>query len=138
MKHCNMTVSVENELFTFLVCIFSVLLLNATYGSLAEEPSLFSPLSCGVRDTTRSFCNKTTGKPEYAFPTFTSLGVEFKWHLQYFQTTLRLLMLFPWLNWKQFWLQILTWVLLCFLRQCTYNFPSYKIITVLWLKKHVK
>lgn len=49
---------------TFLVCIFSVLLLNATYGSLADEPSLFSPLSCGVSDITRSFWNKTVCKHE--------------------------------------------------------------------------
>ena len=47
-------------LFTFLVCIFSVLLLNATYGSLADVPSLFSPLSWGISDITRSFYKKTT------------------------------------------------------------------------------
>ena len=35
----------NKTIFTFLVCIFSVLLLNATYGSLADVPSLFSPLS---------------------------------------------------------------------------------------------
>lgn len=52
------------QLSTFLVCIFSVLLLNATYGSLADEPSLFSPLSCGVSDITRSFWNKTVCKHE--------------------------------------------------------------------------
>lgn len=76
------TISIENKLSTFLVCIFSVLLLNATYGSLADEPSLFSPLSWGVSDTTRSFCSKTTGKPEYAFHAFTSQGVQLKQHFK--------------------------------------------------------
>lgn len=45
---------------TFLVCIFSVLLLKATYGSAVDVPSLFSSLKYGVKPKVGSFCNSIT------------------------------------------------------------------------------